>query len=174
MSISSLFNSPSFSQEYILTSFDSSLTVAISGSTTAFSEKPITVTTTDGGLPKYITLPAGKYLATMSCCLFVPADTVNATVVNYAQLQIVDDTAISVLYGASTTYNKTLAIVAANIPTATLYINETVMIELTAQTNLTLRLAYNITGNGCGTKDTPFGINPVITPVNQIIFRQFI
>lgn len=174
MSVSSFLNSPTFGQEYILTSFDSSLTVAISGSTTAFSEKPVTVTTTDGGLPKYISLPAGKYLATMSCCLFVPADTASATVVNYAQLQIVDDTAISVLYGASTTYNKTLATTAANIPTATLYMNETVMIELPTQKNLTLRLAYNITGNACGTKDTPFGVNPVITPLNQIIFRAFV
>jgi hypothetical protein len=170
MSYSSLLNSPSFGQEYILQSFDSSLTVAVSPNATGYSEKPITVTTTDGAIPKYISLPAGKYLATMTCCL--QATAINTTIFS-AQLQIVDDTAISILYGSSSMYSKAFGATLANIPAITLYMNESVVIELTETKNLTLRLAYNA-NVACATIDTNLGVNPLIPGINQIVFRAFI
>jgi len=174
MSVASLLNSTSFGQTFTLTSFDSSLTMDTSADSINFNERYMTVTTANGVLPKYISLPAGKYIATMSSCITLRANTAADQVVNSAQLQIISDA--FVLYGATTFYNKNLVRTLANTAVSTLPINESVVIELTATTNLTLRINYNSTGNvdALITRDTSLGLNPVFPCVNQIVFKEIL
>lgn len=174
MSYSSLLNNPSTGQTFTLTSFDSSLEMDTSADSVNISERYMTVTTANGILPKYITLPAGRYLATMSSCITLRANTAADMVVNFAQLQIISDTLV--LYGASTTYNKNLVRTLANFAVSTLPINESVIIELTAPTALTLRLNFNIIGSAGAliTRDTSLGLNPVYPCINQIVFKEIL
>jgi hypothetical protein len=174
MSVSSLFNSPTYGQTYTLTSFDSSLEMDTSADLINFNIRAMIVTTANGIIYKYITLPAGKYLATMSACITLRGNTAADQVVNYAQLQIVSNA--NVLYGASTAYNKNLLRTLANTATSALAINESVIIELTAETQLSLRMVYNSTGNADAltTKDTSIGLNPVFQCLNQIVFKEIL
>ena len=50
--------------------------------------------------------------------------------------------------------------------------NETIYIELTAPTNLTMRLGYNLTGGASSTRNTAFGIAPVTPCSNKVVFYK--
>jgi len=170
MSYSSLFNSPSYGREYTLTSLKNNITLEASTSTVNFNEKSI-ITDAAGANPIYQTLPAGKYIAVMTCALSNITDG-TATVIKFAQMQLINDLAIPTLYGSSSGFGKTLDATIANIPNNVLYMNEVIYLELTATTNLTMRLGYNLTGGLPATRATSFGIAPVTPCANKVVFYE--
>jgi hypothetical protein len=170
MSYSSLFNSPSYGQTFTLTNLGGARATQASAAT-AIRELGI-ITVAGGASDLYITLPAGKYLADIECCL---TTTVNGTAVDikFAQLQLIgiNTTGANQLLGYGTSYNKNMDGTLVNILDNNLFMKDTVFIILTETTQITARLAYNI-DNICATKSGNIGTNPVLSCENKIIFKE--
>ena len=95
MSSFGFLNSASYSLNFSLTSLKSDIPLPVSTSLTNFNEKNI-ITDASGLNPIYITLPAGNYVAVMTCAISNVTDA-TATVVKFVQMQLIDDTAIPTL-----------------------------------------------------------------------------
>jgi hypothetical protein len=170
MSVSSLLNSPTYGQVYTLTNLGGARATLASAST-AIRELGI-ITIAGGATDLYITLPAGKYMAEMECCLNT---TVGGTAVDirFAQLQLIgiNTAGANQLLGFGTSYNKNMDGTLANIMDNNLFMKDSVFINLTETTQLTARLAYNI-DNICATKSGSIATNPVLPCENKIIFYE--
>ena len=181
MSVASFLNSSVYSNNPInftsntltLTSLKNDIPIVVSARADLFNELNI-ITDAPGVTPEYQLVPAGNYIVNVTCCIGATVGGGAATVVNTAQLQIVDNTAISVVYGVSSMYTKNLGATITNLAQSTLYINESIYIKKNEDTNLTLRLSYNITGNACATKSGTIGINPLLPCANKMVFTKIL
>jgi hypothetical protein len=172
MSAFGLLNSASYNLNYPLVSLKNDIPLPVSISTTAFNEVAI-ITNATGVSALYQSLPAGNYVAVMTCAISNVTDG-TATVVKFAQMQLIDDSTTPILYGSSSSFGKTLDATIANIPNNVLYMNESVYFELTATTNLTVRLGYNLTGGASATRATSFGIAPLTPCSNKVVFYSIV
>jgi hypothetical protein len=172
MSVASFLNSTLIGEKYTLTNLGGARPTLASAAT-AIRELGL-ITTAGGAADLYITLPPGKYMVEMECCL---TSTVNGTAVDirFAQIQLigVNTAGANQLLGYGTSYNKNMDGTLVNIMDNNLFMKDSVFIILTESTQLTTRLAYNI-DNVCATKTGNIATNPVLPCENKIVFYEIL
>jgi len=174
MSYSSLINSPSYGRVYTLTNPAGAITIPTAAAT-AFSETSI-ILVAAGGAVLNITLPAGRYLAKMDCCLTAVAG--NASVINYAQLQLIGNNTTggnNQLLGSGGTYaGISFTGVVANYGINNIFMNEDVFFTISETTTVSARLVSNVATAGCATRSTTLATNPVTPCENKIVFYEIL
>lgn len=168
MSSYSLINQPLYGRKYVLTNLAGARPVTACAAT-ALEELALTKVAS-GASDLYITLPAGKYTAQMESCLTTTVDG-TPVIIRYAQLQLIgiNSAGNNQLLGVGQSYSKTMDGTFVNILNNNLYLSDTVFLDLTETTQLTLRLAYNI-NVVCATKSGNIALNPILPCENKVTF----